>query len=107
MRALRLIAQRVLAALPTLALVSLGAFLLLESAPGDAADAYLAQTGGDAGFAAELRQRFGLEGSTLDRLVRFYGGLLDGNLGTSLVFSRPVLSVIVERLPTTLLLMAC
>lgn len=105
MRSLRLIAQRLLAALPTLALVSLGAFLLLESAPGDAADAYLAQTGGDAGFAAELRQRFGLEGTALDRLGRFYAGLLHGDLGTSLVFNRPVVSVIVERLPTTLLLM--
>jgi peptide/nickel transport system permease protein len=106
MRALRVIAQRLLVAVPTLLLVSLGAFLLLESAPGDAADAYLAQTAGDAGFAAELRERLGLTGSTLDRLARFYAGLLQGDLGTSAVFSRPVLSVIAERLPTTLLLMA-
>ncbi|HEV2557467.1 MAG TPA: ABC transporter permease [Microvirga sp.] len=106
MRSLRLIAQRLLAALPTLLLVSLGAFLLLESAPGDAADAYLAQTGGDAGFAAELRQRLGLEGTPLDRLAAFYAGLLQGDLGTSALFNRPVLHVIAERLPTTLLLMA-
>ena len=106
MRSLRLIVQRLVAALPTLLLVSLGAFVLIESAPGDAADAYLAQTGGDAGFAADLRHRFGLEGSAPDRLARFYGGLLQGDLGTSVVFNRPVLSVIVERLPTTLLLMA-
>src|SRR3712207_7248730 len=106
MRALRIVARRALAALPTVLIVTFGAFLLLESAPGDAADAYLAQTGGDAGFAAELRQRFGLEGSPLDRLARFYAGLLQGDLGTSLVFSRPVVSVILERLPTTLLLMA-
>src|ERR671912_2372996 len=106
MRSLRLIVQRLVAALPTLLLVSLGAFVLLESAPGDAADAYMAQTGGDAGFAADLRRRFGLEGSALERLGRFYAGLLQGDLGTSVVFNRPVLSVILERLPTTLLLMA-
>src|SRR3712207_3465884 len=106
MRSLRLIARRLFAALPTLLIVSLGAFLLLESAPGDAADAYLAQTGVDAGFAAELRQRLGLEGTPLDRLAAFYAGLLQGDLGTSALFNRPVLQVIAERLPTTLLLMA-
>ncbi|HEX2555324.1 MAG TPA: ABC transporter permease [Microvirga sp.] len=107
MRAFRVIVRRLVAALPTLLLVSLGAFLLLESAPGDAADAYLAQTGGDAGYAASLRERFGLEGTTPDRLLRFYAGLAQGDLGTSAVFGRPVASVIVERLPTTLLLMTC
>ena len=106
MRSLRLIVQRLVAALPTLVLVSLGAFLLLESAPGDAADAYLAQTGGDAGFAADLRRRLGLQGTELERLGRFYAGLLQGDLGNSAVFNRPVIAVIVERLPTTLLLMA-
>lgn len=107
MRALRVIAARLAAAVPTVALVSLGTFLLLELAPGDAADAYLAQTGGDAGFAGALRERLGLTGSTLDRLLRYYGGLLRGDLGVSAVFNRPVWSVILERLPASLLLMAC
>ena len=107
MRALRIVARRALAALPTVLIVTLGAYLLLESAPGDAADAYLAQTGGDAGFAAELRGRFGLAGSTPERLMRFYAGLLHGDLGPSAVFGRPVVAVILERLPTTLLLMGC
>ncbi len=106
MRALRIILRRLIAAVPTLILVSVGAYLLLESAPGDAADAYLAQTGGDAGYAAALRDRLGLQGSVLDRLARFYAGLAQGDLGLSAVFNRPVLDVIVERLPTTLLLMS-
>jgi peptide/nickel transport system permease protein len=105
MRALRLIAARLAAAVPTVALVSLGTFLLLEVAPGDAADAYLAQTGGDAGFAGALRERLGLTGTTPERLLRYYTGLLQGDLGTSAVFNRPVFSVILERLPTSLLLM--
>jgi len=105
MRPLRVILRRLVAAVPTLLLVSLGAFLLLESAPGDAADAYLAQTGGDAGYAAALRERLGLQGTALDRLARFYAALVQGDLGTSAVFNRPVVTVIVERLPTTLLLM--
>ena len=75
MRSLTVVGLRLLAAVPTLFLVSLGAYLLLESAPGDAADAYLAQTGGDAGFAAALRERLGLAGSLAARLLRFYAGL--------------------------------
>lgn len=106
MRALRLVAARAAAAVPTIAIVSLGAFLLLELAPGDAADAYLAESGGDAGFAAALRERLGLGGTLASRLVRYYSGLLTGDLGLSAVFNRPVATVILERLPTSLLLMA-
>ncbi|MDE0053046.1 MAG: hypothetical protein OXT64_02160, partial [Gammaproteobacteria bacterium] len=48
--------RRVLQALPVLALVAVGVFILLEMAEGDAVDAYLAGFGsGDAGFAADLR----------------------------------------------------
>lgn len=106
MRIGALIARRVVTGLPTVLIVAIGAWLLLEFAPGDAADAYLAQTGGDAGFAAALREQFGLTASAPIRLLRFLSGLLSGELGTSAVFNRPVLSVIVERIGTTLLLMA-
>jgi len=106
-RGVGLIARRLVAAVPTVVLVALGAYLLLELAPGDAADAYLAQTGGDAGFAAEVRRRFGLEGTGVERLVRFLGNLAAGDLGTSAVFGRRVAEVVVERLPTTLALMVC
>ena len=105
-RALRIVARRCLAAIPTFLLVALAAFALLEAAPGDAADAYLAQTGGDQGFAAELRARLGLAATWPERLLGFLGNLLGLNLGHSIIFNRPVLAVLGERLPNTLLLMA-
>jgi peptide/nickel transport system permease protein len=105
MRVLRFATQRCLAAIPTIVLVSLGAYLLLEAALGDAADAYLAQTGGDAGFAEALRRDLGLDAALLQRLLRFSIGLLHGDLGISVVFNRPVIEVVLERIPTTLLLM--
>jgi peptide/nickel transport system permease protein len=105
MRVLRFATQRCLAAIPTIVLVSLGAYLLLEAAPGDAADAYLAQTGGDAGFAEALRRDLGLDAALLQRLLRFSIGLLHEDLGISVVFNRPVIEVVLERIPTTLLLM--
>jgi peptide/nickel transport system permease protein len=107
MRALRLIAYRLLAAVPTVLLVVLGTWILLEAAPGDAADAYLAQTGGgDAVFVAELRTRFGLDLAGPERFATFALRLAGGDLGTSVVFSRPVAAVVVERLPITLMVMA-
>ncbi len=105
-RILRLLALRALSAIPTLLIVACGAFLLLEFAPGDAVDAYLAQTGGDAGFAAELRRSLGLGGTFAERLAGFLVSLATLDLGQSVVFARPVASVIAERLPNTLLLMA-
>ncbi len=104
-RLLRLCLQRLLSAVPTLLLVAVGAFVLIELAPGDAVDAYLAETGGDAGFAAEMRRRLGLSGSPMERLGGFLVGLLSLDLGKSLVFNRPVFAVVFERLPNTLLLM--
>jgi peptide/nickel transport system permease protein len=105
MRVLRIISWRMIAAVPTLALVAIGIFLLLSAAPGDAADAYLAQIGGDAGFAARLREDFGLTGSVAARFWAYLARLSQGDLGQSLVFNRPVLGLILERLPVTLLLM--
>ncbi len=105
-RALRIVARRCAAAVPTMAIVSLAAFALLEAAPGDAVDAYLAQTGGDAGFAAELRARLGLADSLPARLATFVSRLATLDLGMSAAFARPVLDVVAERLPNTLMLMA-
>jgi peptide/nickel transport system permease protein len=106
-RTLRVVLSRAASAVPTLLIVACGAFLLLELAPGDAVDAYLAETGGDAGYAAELRRALGLGGTLAERLAGFLLGLATLDLGRSLVFARPVVDIIAERLPNTLLLMAC
>lgn len=105
-RVLRLLALRGISAIPTLLIVACGAFLLLEFAAGDAVDAYLAQTGGDDGLAAELRRSLGLGGTFAERMAVFLVSLATLDLGQSVVFARPVASVIAERLPNTLLLMA-
>lgn len=104
-RALRLVRRRLLNAVAVVALVVLGTYALLEAAPGDAADAYLAQTGGDAGLVKDMRERFGLGESFATRLLRYAGSLVRLDLGHSVAFSRPVLEVVLERLPNTALLM--
>lgn len=103
---LRRIALRLLGSLPVLALVAVGVFLLLDSAGGDAVDAYMASIGGgDAGLAADMRAQYGLDGSRLSRLVFTFSHILQGDFGRSIALNRPVLDVIIERLPATLWLM--
>lgn len=105
-RAFRLLRRRVLTAVPVLLIVAAGAFLLLEAAPGDAADAYLVSIGGgDPAFVAALRERWGLEGSFAARLWLYVSSLARLDLGWSLAFDRPVLDLVLERLPATLWLM--
>lgn len=104
-RAAALIGRRVVGVVPVLAIVIVGAFLMLEAAPGDAVDAYVVSTGGDAGLIERLRQDWGLDRSPAARLWLFASRILVGDFGWSVSFSRPVLTVILERLPSTMLLM--
>ena len=104
-RALGLVRRRLIGVVPVFCLVVLGAFLLLEAAPGDAVDAYLAGIGGgDAAQRAALRTEWGLDQGPLPRLWAYVMALLRLDLGWSTAFARPVLSVVLERLPNTLLL---
>jgi peptide/nickel transport system permease protein len=105
-RALRLIRRRLVTAIPVILIVVFGAFFLLELAPGDAVDAYVVSTGGaDAEMIAALRKAWGLDQSAGARLGAYLSALASGDLGWSLSFDRPILDIILERLPNTLLLM--
>lgn len=104
--ALRLISRRAVSSIPALLIVIVLTFLLLESASGDAVDAYLLSIGGgDAMVAQSLRQAYGLDQSMLARLWVYASSLARLDLGWSVAFDRPVLDLILERLPNTALLM--
>jgi peptide/nickel transport system permease protein len=107
MRVLALAGRRLLASLPTLLLILVGIFLLLQLAPGDAVDALIAQTGGgaDARSAAEMRAAMGLDLSVPAQLANYMWRLVRLDLGFSSIYGKPVATVILERLPATLLLM--
>jgi peptide/nickel transport system permease protein len=79
-------------------------FLLIHLAPGDPIVA-VAGEHGDAAYYALMRAKFGLDRPLGERFVGYAGQILRGNLGASYVHGRPVVSVIAERLPATLLLM--
>lgn len=97
--------RRLFSSALVLVLVMIGTFCLLELAPGDAVDAYAVSYGGNAGDLAAMRAAWGLDQSFVWRLGAYAYALLHGNLGWSVSLSRPVLTILWERLPNTLLLM--
>jgi peptide/nickel transport system permease protein len=101
-----LIRRRLLGAVPVMAVIVLFTFLLLEQASGDAVDAYLVQIGGgDSALTSTLRQQYGLDQSLSARFWLYISSLLRFDFGWSLSLNRPVLDLIIERLPNTILLM--
>ena len=106
MTVLPLALRRLAASGPTLLIILAGLFLLLQLAPGDTVDALVAQMGGgDAVMIAQLRQFYGLDASVPVQLGRYLWRLVQLDLGYSAIYAKPVLDVILERLPATLLLM--
>jgi peptide/nickel transport system permease protein len=106
MRILALALRRLAASLPTLLLILVGLFLLLQLAPGDTVDALMAQMGGgDPAMMEQLRSFYGLDAPVLVQLTRYLLRLVQLDLGFSAIYGKPVSDVILERLPVTLLLM--
>ncbi|MGO7665385.1 ABC transporter permease [Rhizobium ruizarguesonis] len=105
-RAIILLRRRAISSIPVLLIVVIFTFFLLESASGDAVDAYLGSIGGgDAALRQSLRQSYGLDQSMFARLWLYLSSLARFDLGWSVAFGRPVGALIAERLPNTLLLM--
>jgi peptide/nickel transport system permease protein len=81
-------------------------FLLLKLLPGDAADVIAGESGSaTAQTLAALRSRFGLDQPILTQLLNYLDNLAHLNLGFSAHYDSDVFSLIVARMPATLLLM--
>jgi peptide/nickel transport system permease protein len=98
--------RRLLQAVPVVLAIVVLNFLLLQLAPGDAADVLAGEAGSASPeYMAQLRERFGLDQPLVIRLVRYVASVLTLDLGFSFRHSMPVLDLIVGRLWPTLLLM--
>jgi peptide/nickel transport system permease protein len=56
-------------------------------------------------YVARIRAEFGLDKPLLEQYYVYITNVLHGNFGYSWVFKRPVIDIIIDRLPATLLLM--
>jgi peptide/nickel transport system permease protein len=102
----RYVLKRLLALIPILVFVSFVTFALVRLAPGDPA---LMMTGGkrvSAETLAAIRERYGLEGDPITEYVRWAGNALQGDLGESYRLKQDVSTLISERLPVSLQLIA-
>lgn len=81
-------------------------FFLLRLAPGDAAQVLAGEAGSATPeYLAALRKQFGLDQPLLVQFALYLRNLLSLNLGFSFRQGLPVLDLITQRLPATLLLM--
>ncbi|MDQ6634176.1 MAG: ABC transporter permease [Gemmatimonadota bacterium] len=99
----RLLIARLFQVVPTMAVILIISFVLIHVAPGDPV-LVLAGEHGDAAYYAFMRQRFGLDQPLPRQLVTYLGRVLTGDLGSSYVYGRSTIAVIMERVPATLLL---
>jgi peptide/nickel transport system permease protein len=101
----RYVVHRILGAIPVLLLVTLITFGLMRLIPGDPS----AALGGLTATPQEreqIRHDLGLDEPFHVQLVRWYAGLLQGDLGRSILLGKDVLGATLERLPVSLSLSA-
>jgi peptide/nickel transport system permease protein len=96
----RFLLRRLWQLVPVLFGIVLVVFLFVRLIPGDPALVMLGPYATDESLAA-LRADLGLDQPVWTQFAIFFGHVLQGDLGTSLVFRRPVLAVVLERLPAT------
>ncbi|WP_051099271.1 ABC transporter permease [Actinopolyspora mortivallis] len=101
-----LVLRRLVWAVPVLLLVSLGVFLLAAASPFDPIHQYYGVRIYDASAAdvARVRAELGLDRPVLARFWEWLSGLFSGDLGVSRSMRQPVVEVVAQRLPWTLLL---
>ncbi len=101
----RATATRVMYAAVLLVAVLVLNFSLMHMAPGDVADTISQSMGGaDQEVLDAIRRDYGLDQPYYVQLGRYIGGILRFDLGYSFFYNQPVTSLILERLPATLLL---
>ncbi|MFQ6125942.1 MAG: ABC transporter permease [Candidatus Heimdallarchaeota archaeon] len=97
------IIKRLLNAIPVLFSVLVIAFFLVRLAPGDPA-VLMAGEGATEEYLDLMREKYGLNDPIWIQFGRQMKNFLTGDWGKSWTFERPVLDVIIDRIPQTLLL---
>ncbi|RUT34742.1 ABC transporter permease [Arsenicitalea aurantiaca] len=98
---LSFILRRLLVAVPTLFLVSILVFGLLKLLPGDPALALAGQEPSPE-IVEAIRVKYGLDQPVPVQYVRWLGGIVQGDFGTSIRTRLPIGETILQRLPVTM-----
>lgn len=97
------ILRRILAAIPVLGMVAVIVFSLLRLSAGDPA-VILAGDSATPEQVAQIRQTMGLDKPLIEQFLIWMAGLLQGDLGVSLISGMPVSEMIADRFSPSLVL---
>lgn len=105
---IRYLLWRVLVMIPTLILISMLVFLIIELPPGDFFESYVQELRAmgetaDLQEIEELKARYGFDRSLPGRYLRWVGGMLHGDFGYSFEYRMPVSEVVASRMWLTVL----
>ena len=102
---LRYVASRLLQSVALVLAVVVLNFMLVHAAPGDPVETIAGASGGmSPELMAKLRTQYGLDKPLPVQLGVYLGKVAQGDLGYSYFFNLPVIDMIGERIPATLLL---
>ncbi len=104
---LRFILTRVGLVLPTFIGITLLAFAMIRLIPGDPVELLVGERGMTAERHAQLRAGLGLDKPLLVQYASYIGGVLQGDLGKSIVTKRPVSEEFFTLFPATVELSLC
>lgn len=98
--------RRIIQALPLLLVITVISFAILKLAPGGPLGAYEANPNVTAEDIERLKKAFGLDQPLHVQYLTWFTQFVQGDWGYSYAYHRPVLELILERLPNTIYLMA-
>jgi len=98
---IRYIVRRLLLSIPVLFGIVLLVFVLARVIPGDPCTATYGEKATPEVCSA-FEARYGLDKPIVEQFAIYLGALVQGDLGSSIRFGRPVAEILVERLPVTL-----
>lgn len=102
---LQYLLRRLITTIPVMFLVSLMSFAVIWLVPGDPAASFL-DASATLEQIARVRQELGLNEPLWQQMMHWYGRVLTGDLGQSILLHRSVMDALLERLPVTLSLAA-
>ena len=101
---LRFLVSRILHSIPLLVAVILAIFLMQQMIPGDPVQAMVGDFPVPPAFREAIEARYRLNDPLPTRIWSYFSNLAHGDLGYSYQFQKPVLELILERAPRTILL---
>lgn len=98
----RYILKRLLMIIPVIVGVSFVIYFIVDLAPGDAL--LIISPEADSQALEQMRHMYGYDRSVFYRYFLYMKNLLQGDLGTSIIYNQSVFQLYIQRLPATLLL---